>query len=551
MANSTNKQPATSNVEQAATLSAKASLAWLLPLAALLFAAWVLWRSYVELGPLVEIEFETAGGVEAGVTRVLHNDVEVGKVETVRLSDDLDSVVVSVRLDPVVASYVDNDARFWIVNAQINATGISGLSTLLSGAYIEVDWDNEQGERRKEFIGLDEPPLTERGTPGLRLTLSAEESGFINVGSPVFLRQIEAGRVERRRLSDDATEVLFDIFIEAPFHKHVFPETRFFGVSGVEAKIDANGATVRVESAAALISGGLAFENTPQSSSAEPVTETGRRYKLFDSRSDADESLFDGEDDENFRLIARFNGSVKGLRKGAPIEYNGITVGKVSSVSVQLPRAANESSIATVVLQFQPKRLGLEDVTRQGWLATVNGFVESGLRVQLTKGNLLTGSLIIKLVNKPELSQESIDLSSKPYPAVPVIPSNTDAITADAETLIKNLSELPLDSLVVSATQLLQEARQLLASPDIAKLPAQLATSMESLSDATTSLPEMVESLKQTSDSASDVLQGLSPDSEVYIELSEALRELGEAARSIAAFAQVLEDNPNAIITGR
>ena len=61
----------------------------------------------------------------------------------------------------------------------------------------------------------------------------------------------------------------------------------------------------------------------------------------------------------------------------------------------------------------------------------------------------------------------------------------------------------------------------------------------------------MVESLKQTSDSASDVLQGLSPDSEVYIELSEALRELGEAARSIAAFAQVLEDNPNAIITGR
>ena len=551
MANSTDKQPATSNVEQAATLSAKASLAWLLPLAALLFAAWVLWRSYVELGPLVEIEFETAGGVEAGVTRVLHNDVEVGKVETVRLSDDLDSVVVSVRLDPVVASYVDSDARFWIVNAQINATGISGLSTLLSGAYIEVDWDNEQGERQKEFIGLDEPPLTERGTPGLRLTLSAEESGFINVGSPVFLRQIEAGRVERRRLSDDATEVLFDIFIEAPFHKHVFPETRFFGVSGVEARIDANGATVRVESAAALISGGLAFENTPQASSAEPVTETGKLYKLFDSRSDADESLFDGEDDENFRLIARFNGSVKGLRKGAPIEYNGITVGKVSSVSVQLPRAANESSIATVVLQFQPKRLGLEDVTRQGWLATVNGFVESGLRVQLTKGNLLTGSLIIKLVNKPELSQESIDLSSKPYPAVPVIPSNTDAITADAETLIKNLSELPLDSLVVSATQLLQEARQLLASPDIAKLPAQLATSMESLSDATTSLPEMVESLKQTSDSASDVLQGLSPDSEVYIELSEALRELGEAARSIAAFAQVLEDNPNAIITGR
>ncbi len=550
MANSSVKRPATSNVDRAVTLSAKGSLAWLLPLAALVFAAWVLWRSYAELGPLIEIQFDTAGGVEAGQTRVRNNDVDVGQVETVRLSDDLKSVVVGVRMDPLVAPYLDDDARFWIVKARVNATEISGLNTLLSGSYIEVDWDDSQGDRQDKFTGLDEAPLTERGTPGLRLTLSAEESGYVNVGSPVFLRQIEAGRVERRRLSEDASHVLFDIFIEAPYHLHVYPETRFFGVSGIEAKIDAGGATVRVESVVALLSGGVAFENTPQASNAEPVTETGRQYKLFDSRSDADESLFDGEDDEDFRLIARFNGSVKGLSQGAPIEYNGITVGKVSNISVQLPQSANESSVATVVLQFQPKRLGLDDISRQGWLATVNGFVESGLRAQLTKGNLLTGSLIVKLVNKPELGKESIDISSRPYPAVPVIPSNIAAIAADAETLIKNLSELPLDSLVVSATQVLQEARQLLASPDIATLPAQLATSMQSLSNATSSLPDMVKSLTLASDSANDVMQGLSPDSEVYIELSEALRELGDAARSIAAFARVLEDNPNAIITG-
>ena len=213
MANSSIKRPATSNVDRAITLSAKGSLAWLLPLAALVFAAWVLWRSYVELGPLIEIRFDTAGGVEAGQTRVRNNDVDVGQVETVRLSDDLKSVVVGVRMDPLVAPYLDADARFWIVKARINATEISGLNTLLSGSYIEVDWDDSQGDRQDTFTGLDEAPLTERGTPGLRLTLSAEEAGYVNVGSPVFLRQIEAGRVERRRLSQYASEVRFDIFI--------------------------------------------------------------------------------------------------------------------------------------------------------------------------------------------------------------------------------------------------------------------------------------------------------------------------------------------------
>ncbi len=551
MSASSERAPANARVERAANLSARVSLAWLLPLGAVLFAGWVLWQSYIQRGPLVEISFDKAGGVIAGETRVRRNDVDVGRVESVMLADDLDSVVVSVRLDPQVASYLDDDTRFWIVNARINTTEISGLSTLLSGSYIEVDWDDVPGERQYEFVGLTEPPLTTRGTPGLRLTLNADEAGYIYVGSPVFLRQIEVGRVERRRLNEDATQVLFDIFIEAPHHRNVYPDTRFYGVSGVEGKIGSDGASVRVESIAALFTGGIAFENPPEVTSAEPVTVTGSKYKLFDSRTEARESLFDGEDDHQYRLIAQFKGSVKGLRRDAPIEYNGIVVGKVRSVSVSLPQTAAESSTATVVLQFQPRRLGLVDATQEDWHATVNTFVESGLRVQLATGNLLTGSLIVKLVTKPELDGESIDFSAEPYPSVPVIASNVEAVTADVETLIKNLSELPLDSMVTAATQVLEETRQLLASPDVAQLPAQLASSMSSLADATASLPAMVQSLTQTSDNANDVLEGLSPDSEIYIELSAAARELRVAAKSIAAFAELLEENPNAILTGR
>jgi len=345
----------------------------------------------------VEITFDNAGGVSAGETRVRRNDVDVGTVESVGLAEDLNSVVVGVRMDPLVAPYLDDNTRFWIVNAQINTTEISGLSTLLSGAFIEVDWDDMEGEAASEFIGLDEPPLTKRGTPGLRLTLTADEAGYIYVGSPVFLRQVEVGRVERRRLSYDATQVLFDIFIESPYHYNVYEDTRFYGVSGVEASVGAEGATVRVESIAALFTGGIAFENPPSITDSDPVVNNGRRYRLFDSRSVARDSILDGLEDQRYRFAATFNGSIKGLREGAPIEYNGLKVGQVGTVSVSLPDDMSDAGESRIVMQFQPARLGFDGISQREWYDKMAVLVGNGLRVQLASSNLLTGSLLVKI----------------------------------------------------------------------------------------------------------------------------------------------------------
>ena len=550
--------PSTPLIEKARSLPSRVSLVWLLPLAAILFSVYVLWQAYVDRGPLVEIRFESAGGVSAGETRIRRNDVDVGRVEAVRLADNLDSVIVEARLDPQVEPFLDDNTRFWIVNARINTTEISGLSTLLSGAYIEVDWDDTEGESRDEFVGLREPPLTKRGTPGLRVTLNAEEAGYIYVGSPVFLRQIEVGRVERRRLSSDASQVLFDIFVEAPFHLSVYPETRFFGVSGVEGKINSDGASVRVESIAALFTGGIAFENPLEITDSEALTRNGARYKLYDNSTAARDSLLDDEDDHRFRFIAEFTGSVKGLKRDAPIEYNGLRVGRVTAVSISLPEEPGGQSRAYAVLQFQPRRLGMGELTPEALRETLQRFVEKGLRVQLATGNLLTGSLIVKLVDKPDDALATIDMDASPYPALPTTKSNVEAVTADVETLIRNLADLPLESLVSAATNLLQDAGSLVASPDIQQLPGQLSDSIAAIATAaqrvelaSADLPGMMSALTSASRNADEVLEGLSPDSEIYIELSAAARELRIAAKSIAAFAELLEENPNAIFTGR
>jgi len=550
--------PTRPRIEKAKGTPSRVSLIWLLPMAALLFAACLLWNAYADRGPLITINVNSAGGVTAGETRVLSNDVAVGIVESVRLADDLRSVVIEARMDPDIAPYIDTDTQFWVVNARINTTEISGLGTLLSGVYIEVDWDDSPGTREDEFVALTEPPLTPRGTPGMRITLDAEEAGYIYVGSPVFHRQIEVGRVERRRLSPDGLKVLFDIFVEAPFHRFVFEETRFFGVSGVEANIDANGASVRVESMAALFTGGIAFETKAEATLGEPILRDNSTYKLYDSRNVARESLFESEGDERFRYMAEFEGSIKGLRSGAPVEYNGIRVGQVVAVNVEGPKEAGERTRVFGVMQFQPRRLGLGDIDKAGMDKLMQNFIDMGVRVQLASGNLLTGSLIVKLVERPDAPAATIDLTAEPYAKLPTTASNVEAVTADVETLVKNLAELPLDSLISSATDLLRNAGNLVGSEDVVKLPGQISASLESLAAtatqveaATNDLPRMMAALTSAAENADEVLEGVSPDSEIYVELSATARELRDAARSIARFAEVLEDNPNALITGR
>lgn len=534
------------------------SMAWLLPLAAVLFALAVLYQSIIERGPLVSIGFDEAGGVIAGETRIRRNDVVVGTVEAVRLADDLDSVVIEARMDPLVEPFLDANARFWIVNAQVNTTEISGLSTLLSGAYIGVDWDDTQGERVDEFIGLEEAPMTGRGTAGRRVTLAAEEAGYIVVGSPVFFRQIEVGRVERRRLSADATEVLFDVFIEAPYHDYLYPDSRFYGVTGLDGSVGADGISVRVESIAAFFTGGVAFVNPDPVSGLEPVERDGSRFTLYDGRKDALESFFQGEEDERFRYTATFSGSVKGLKRDAPIEYNGLPIGRVAGVSLRIPAQPGTPADAVAVLQLQPRRLGISGAEPDAVLDELERLVDDGLRVQLATGNLLTGSLIVKLVDDDAAPRAALDRNALPYPSLPTTDSNVEAVTKDVEQLISQLSELPLTELVEAATGLLADTRAIVASPEVDALPARLAESLESIASTTarlesaaTGLPDLVSSLTAASRNADDVLDGLAPDSEIYIELSATVRELRSAARSIAGFAELLEDNPNAVFTGR
>ncbi|MEM9629902.1 MAG: MlaD family protein [Pseudomonadota bacterium] len=533
------------------------SLVWLVPLFAAIVGGAVAWQTYSSQGPLVEIVFDEAPGMEAGKTQIRHKNIVVGMVEDVSLTDDFDQIKVTARINRDVAHFLGETTEFWVVSARIDGTRISGLSTLLSGSFIEMNWSGKPENRRRKFAGLERPPLTPPGTPGRRLTLKAETAGSLNVGSPVYFRQLKVGRIESRQLSEDARSVIFSAFIDAPYHEHLTSAVRFWNVSGIEVSAGSEGLKLHIESAEALLAGGVAF-GTIDHDLARSISTDNEQFNIFSDRKTAEESIFQDDDDDQYRFIAEFEESVGGLKADAPIEWDGIRIGKVLDVVYEPDLESGTNDRHYAILQFQPARLGLSDVSADDVRGGIATWVQRGMRVQLASGNILTGAKKIQLTLKADVEAAVVDFDAKPYPSLPTVPSDLQAVAQNAEQLVKNLSELPLNELVVSATQLLKDADRFVSDPQLSEVPGELSTSLKafaqlakSLDTASADFPKLLKNLNALTGRADTVLQGVSPDSEIYVELSSAVRDLKSAAHSIAELAQRLETSPNSLIFGR
>ena len=192
------------------------SVVWLVPLLAILISLGVAWKTYSDRGVLVDIYFQNASGVTAGETPVKYRDVVIGVAESVGFTQGLEKVKVSARINRQVADYLNDTAQFWVVRPQVSTQGVTGLSTVLSGVYIEGTWDQTGGEAVTRFEGLEERPLVDVNEKGTRITLQSKDGNVLAAGLPVFYRGIRVGRTEAPRLDAGGTTVLVEAFIEAP-----------------------------------------------------------------------------------------------------------------------------------------------------------------------------------------------------------------------------------------------------------------------------------------------------------------------------------------------
>lgn len=455
------------------------SLVWLVPLLALLISLAVAWRSYSERGPLIEIVFDNAAGIEAGETTLRFRNVTVGLVEELSFTTDLQSVVVSVRLSQAVAPYVDEEAEFWVVRPSVTAQGVTGLDTVLSGVYIEAYWDGIPGERQDTFIGLPRPPLTPSDQPGLRVRLRAPDGGSVVEGAPVLFKSIRVGQVEAIELLDTG-DVMIDVFVDAPHHLRLTEATRFWNASGFTIQLGIEGAVLNVDSLASLLQGGIAFDTV--GSDLDPV-ESGYVYELYASEDAARQNAFEDTPGSRMRLDVYFENSVRGLEPGAPVEFRGIRIGEVTAVQAAIlegtdgPRVALRTTLAIV-----PERLGLPDpgpeaddaALVQAALDLLEAQVEQGLRAQLASASLLTQSLYVDLVVLPDPEPAELERAAEPYPVLPSAPSEVSSITASAEGVLQRMAALPIEELLENAVALLGNVNALLTDEAIRSAPENL-----------------------------------------------------------------------------
>ena len=259
---------------------------WIIPVVAALFGLWLTWKYYSARGPEVTVRFDTAEGIVAGKTPVLCRSVNIGTVDKVTLTDQL-KVLVTMQMTSDADDLLRQDTQIWVVRPRYGASGISGLSTIVSGNYIELE-PGLSKEPREHFIGLEQPPVTPKGVPGLHIKFIAEDAGGIDPGSPITYKGLSVGKIEKRTFLPGTGQVEFDAFIEGDYGKLVRADTKFWNISGIDLEVGANGVKLRTGTLEALLLGGVTFSEPKPATPSAPVAD-GTVFTLFDSFEDTTE----------------------------------------------------------------------------------------------------------------------------------------------------------------------------------------------------------------------------------------------------------------------
>jgi paraquat-inducible protein B len=519
------------------------SMVWLIPLVAGAIAIWLAYTTLQEEGPQITVMFDNAEGLEAGKTRVKYRNVEVGLVDEVALSEDLSHIVVTASLDRTMEPHMKEGTRFWIVRPRVGFGGVSGLGTLLSGAYVE--FDPGDGQPTRDFVGLAEPPPITSQVPGTEFVLRADKLGSIGRGAPVYYRSIPVGQVLGHELAEDKKSLTVKVFVDAPNDQLVRPSSRFWNASGVNVSVGADGVDVAMESLEALFAGGIAFDTPDIGQPGEPAG-AGTAFPLFASFRAVTEAGYT----ERIPYLVHFDGSVRGLRPEAPVEFRGIRVGTVTDVRLEIDPEKNALRIP-VTLEIEPQRFGVERGPEEDRYAVMAALVERGLRAQLKSGNLLTGELLVDLDFHPESPAAKLDLSGTP-PELPSVPAQMAALEASVTATLNKLAALPLPELVDDLRRTIQSVDGLVTSPDTQQAVTALTQAAVRLEALIGTLDQRLGPLfvqAQSTLASADGLVGTK--SQARHDLNALLKELTGAARSIRVFADYLERHPDALIRGK
>jgi len=554
MSNSKKDVPDLNDVPEAEVRTRKRhisiSIVWLVPLVAVLIGGWLVFKALSEKGPEISITFKSAEGLEAGKTKIRYKDVELGQVSAIRLSKDLSEVVVTAELVKEAENFLSVNTRFWVIRARVGVSGVSGLGTLFSGAYITLD-PGMPGNTTHYFKGLELPPLVTTDLPGRHFRLKAASRGSLDIGSPVYYRKIQVGQVVAYNLEENGHTILFKVFINAPYHSYVYNNTRFWNASGIDVKMDTQGVQIDTESLVSILIGGIAF-GIPQAELPEKPAEEEAVFNLFKNLGEATERTYL----EKTKSILYFDESVRGLDIGAPVEFWGIQMGQVLDVKLVYDQQKNNFRVRVLVEteteRFYEAGFVGSDIDRKKML---EGLLARGFRAQLKTGNLLTGKQVVILDFFPDAEPATMT-NEGDTPIFPTVPTPMAEISTKFMQILEKIDNLPIEQIGKDLRDTVHGAKQIAESPDILKaignLNAALTETRMLVSDLRTKVtPEINIVLEEARKSLANAELMLNADSPLQVKMNTALEEISGAARSLRLLMNYLERHPESLLRGK
>lgn len=515
------------------------SIVWIVPLVALVIGGWLAIKAIRDKGPTITITFATADGLEAGKTKIKFKEVEIGQVEQISLNAEASQVVATAKMVKGSEAFLTDQTRFWVVRPRISGGSVSGLSTMLSGAYIGID-GNKEGRPSLSFKGLEVPPVVTIDQPGRHFVLHAENLGSLDIGSPVYYRQIRVGQVVSYNFDQQGRAVGIKIFVEAPHHLWVTKNTAFWNASGVDLTLNAQGLKVDTQSMVSILTGGIAFD-LPRETAPGEIAEENGTFFLYADRNAIQEKHYTVR---NYWILL-FDESVRGLNVGAPVELYGIKIGEVVDLRLVFDVATRKFTVP-VTVAMEPERItaGQKEealkMLEQDPAIFVRDLVEQqGLRAQLQSANLLTGQLMINMVFVADAPKAKVTTYSG-LRVVPTIPGSFQRLQEGLTAIVHNLEQVRFDQIGEELKKTLQESKATLK--EIGGLSHTINHE---------AVPRLLTTLVELQKTLLEVQKGLGKDSPLSYTTTKTMEELSQTMRSLRELINTLDNQPQSIIFGK
>jgi paraquat-inducible protein B len=542
--------------------SRRIPIIWIIPILAIAIGAWLAWDTYSKRGPTLTISFQTAEGLKPGQSQLKFKEMVLGTVASMELTPDHSRVIVTVATTRQAEPLLTDKTVFWVVKPRLFAGSVSGLDTLLSGAYIGMMPPDGPAAPQRDFVGSEDPPVLAASIPGKTFLVKADRIGSISLGSPVFFRDLTVGEVLGWDVGELARNVTIRVFVRAPYDQYVDDDTRFWDASGVSLNLAGNGVQLKVESLRAILLGGITFE-TPLGEGHDVPSSPGQVFPLFPDRATAEAASYT----RKVPVISFFNGSIGGLAAGSPVTMHGLVVGHVIHVRLTYD-PAKDAIVAPVRYEIEPERfLGVGAAPLFGTVdKSAAVLLQRGLRASLQTSNFITGQQSVVLEFDRDAPAAELTKQGDDFVLPTVEGGGLASLQSSVTALLNSVSQIPFKQIGDDLKGILGSTNQLMSGPQLKQaltdLSGTLATAESvvkkvdnGVGPAMKQLPEMTAQLQKSLTAANTLMlsldSGYGDNTKFNRDLERLLLQLTDAVRSIHALTDLLGRHPEALIKGR